>query len=197
RPHRRDAGPPGGGRGPARAVFDGGRDEHVEDQHGAVPGGAVAPAGRPHQPERPDGHGRAGGPVRAARPFGTGVRGQGSGVRGQGSGDSPLPPDSRLLTPANDSRPLTPVSQWRWQDGPVVTALKRGWWVLLDEVNLAEPQILERLNSVLERDPMLVLTEHDHSAFGPGGQPIHPDFRLFATMNPAEYSGRSVLSPAY
>jgi MoxR-like ATPase len=88
-------------------------------------------------------------------------------------------------------------SQWRWQDGPVVMALKRGWWVLLDEVNLAEPQILERLNSVLERDPMLVLTEHDHSAFGPGGRPVHPDFRVFATMNPAEYSGRSVLSPAY
>lgn len=88
-------------------------------------------------------------------------------------------------------------SQWKWQDGPVVLALKRGWWVLLDEVNLAEPQILERLNSVLERDPMLVLTEHDHSAFGPGGRPVHPDFRIFATMNPAEYSGRSVLSPAY
>jgi MoxR-like ATPase len=69
--------------------------------------------------------------------------------------------------------------------------------VLLDEVNLAEPQILERLNSVLERDPMLVLTEHDHSAFGPGGRPVHADFRVFATMNPAEYSGRSVLSPAY
>ena len=88
-------------------------------------------------------------------------------------------------------------SQWRWQDGPVVMALKRGWWVLLDEVNLAEPQILERLNSVLERDPMLVLTEHDHSAYGPGGRPVHADFRVFATMNPAEYSGRSVLSPAY
>jgi hypothetical protein len=88
-------------------------------------------------------------------------------------------------------------SQWRWQDGPVARALKRGWWVLLDEVNLAEPQILERLNSVLERDPMLVLTEHDHSAYGPGGRPVHADFRVFATMNPAEYSGRSVLSPAY
>jgi MoxR-like ATPase len=93
--------------------------------------------------------------------------------------------------------PVTGSSSWRWQDGPVVMALKRGWWVLLDEVNLAEPQILERLNSVLERDPMLVLTEHDHSAYGPGGRPVHADFRVFATMNPAEYSGRSVLSPAY
>jgi hypothetical protein len=93
--------------------------------------------------------------------------------------------------------PSTTRSQWRWQDGPVLMALKRGWWVLLDEVNLAEPQILERLNSVLERDPMLVLTEHDHSAYGPGGRPVHADFRVFATMNPAEYAGRSVLSPAY
>ena len=86
---------------------------------------------------------------------------------------------------------------WRWQDGPIVEALRHGWWVILDEVNLAEPQILERLNSVLERDPALVLTEYDHRVLGPGGEPIHAEFRIFATMNPAEYAGRSVLSPAY
>lgn len=86
---------------------------------------------------------------------------------------------------------------WRWQDGPIVEALRHGWWVILDEVNLAEPQILERLNSVLEREPALVLTEYDHRVLGPGGEPIHGDFRIFATMNPAEYAGRSLLSPAY
>ena len=84
-------------------------------------------------------------------------------------------------------------SLWRWQDGLVVQAMKAGWWVLLDEVNLAEPQILERLNSVLEADPSLILTEHENEPVAP----IHPRFRLFATMNPAEYAGRSVLSPAY
>jgi hypothetical protein len=88
-------------------------------------------------------------------------------------------------------------SFWRWQDGLVVQALKQGWWVLLDEVNLAEPQILERLNSVLEREPSLVLTEYDNSALGVPERPVHADFRIFATMNPAEYVGRSVLSPAY
>jgi hypothetical protein len=86
---------------------------------------------------------------------------------------------------------------WRWQDGLVVQAMKKGWWLLLDEVNLAEPQILERMNSVLEQDPFLVLTEHDNSVVGWGGTPVHPGFRIFATMNPAEYAGRSVLSPAY
>jgi MoxR-like ATPase len=89
------------------------------------------------------------------------------------------------------------VHPWRWQDGLVVTAMKRGWWVILDELNLAEPQILERLNPVLEPFPSIVLTEHDNSVIGMGGDPVHPSFRVFATMNPAEYAGRSALSPAY
>lgn len=86
---------------------------------------------------------------------------------------------------------------WRWQDGGIVQAMKHGYWVILDEVNLAEPQILERLNSLLEFQPSFVLTEYDNSRFGKGGARIHPDFRIFATMNPAEYAGRSAMSPAY
>jgi MoxR-like ATPase len=87
---------------------------------------------------------------------------------------------------------------WRFQEGLIPQAMRKGWWVILDEVNLAEPPVLERLNSVLEREPTLVLTEGPGTRFGPGGEvPVHPDFRIFATMNPAEYQGRSVLSPAY
>lgn len=86
---------------------------------------------------------------------------------------------------------------WRWQDGLVIEAMKRGWWVVLDELNLAEPQILERLNSVLERVPSIIMTEYDNSQIGPGGVAVHPRFRMFGTMNPAEYAGRSPLSPAY
>ena len=88
-------------------------------------------------------------------------------------------------------------AQWAWQDGVLLEALRHGWWVILDELNLAEPAILERLNSLLERDPSLLVTEHDNRVFGPGGEPIHPEFRIFGTMNPAEYAGRNVLSPAY
>lgn len=87
---------------------------------------------------------------------------------------------------------------WRFMEGLVPQAMRRGWWVILDEVNLAEPPVLERLNSVLEREPTLVLTEGPGTRFGAGGDvAVHPDFRIFATMNPAEYQGRSVLSPAY
>lgn len=91
-----------------------------------------------------------------------------------------------------------PLAQWRFQEGWLLKALRHGHWLLLDEINLAEPQVLERLNSVLETPRSLVLTEGDGTIFGPGGDlPIDPAFRLFATSNPAEYAGRSVLSPAF
>lgn len=100
-----------------------------------------------------------------------------------------------ILIAAQEGLPLT---TWRFQEGYIPQALRFGWWVLLDELNLAEPQIVERLNSVLEREPSLVLTEGEGTRFGPQGEvPVHPDFRIFATMNPATYVGRTPLSPAF
>lgn len=91
-----------------------------------------------------------------------------------------------------------PIVAWRFQEGYIPQAMRNGWWVLLDEINLAEPQILERLNPVLEQPSSLVLTEENGAVFGPGGQvEVSGHFRLFASMNPAEYAGRSVLSPAF
>ena len=31
-----------------------------------------------------------------------------------------------------------------------MNALKKGWWVLLDEINLAPPELLESLNGLVE-----------------------------------------------
>ncbi len=85
----------------------------------------------------------------------------------------------------------TPGGGFHWQDGAAVRAVTNGWWLVLDELNLAPPQVVERLNSLLERPATLTLSEHDHRALRP-----HPSFRLFATMNPGDYAGRSSLSPA-
>ncbi|MBM64970.1 MAG: hypothetical protein CMH55_01895 [Myxococcales bacterium] len=88
--------------------------------------------------------------------------------------------------------------QWGFLEGAVPRALREGHWVILDEVNLAEAQVLERLNPVLENPPTMVLTEGHGTRFGGGGGvPVHGDFRMFATMNPASYAGRTALSPAY
>jgi MoxR-like ATPase len=90
------------------------------------------------------------------------------------------------------------ATNWALQLGSLPKALGHGLWLLLDEVNLAEPQVLERLNATLEKPRGLVLTEGDGRIYGPGGDvPVHPQFRIFATMNPAEYAGRSVLSAAF
>ena len=55
---------------------------------------------------------------------------------------------------------------WCFAEGLVPQAMRHGWWVILDEVNLAEPAVLERLNPVLERTPTLVLTEGPGTRFG-------------------------------
>jgi len=90
------------------------------------------------------------------------------------------------------------IPEWRWQDGKVPLAMKTGAWLILDEMNLAEPQILERLNSLLERYPSLTLSEHAGETIRPGGDfETHDRFRFFATMNPASYEGRKKLSAAF
>ncbi|PAA74446.1 hypothetical protein BOX15_Mlig003637g1, partial [Macrostomum lignano] len=72
-------------------------------------------------------------------------------------------------------------------EGALVEAIRSGHWVLLDEINLATPETLECLSGLLDRpDGSLVLTERGDS------QPVprHPDFRLFACMNPATDAGK-------
>lgn len=41
-----------------------------------------------------------------------------------------------------------------------VDAVRLGHWVLLDNVNSAPPEVVERINSVLEEDPSLNIHEH-------------------------------------
>ncbi|OQR67775.1 midasin-like, partial [Tropilaelaps mercedesae] len=40
--------------------------------------------------------------------------------------------------------------RFQWRDGPLLRALKRGDWVLLDELNLASQSVLEGLNACLD-----------------------------------------------
>lgn len=81
-----------------------------------------------------------------------------------------------------------------WQDGPVVQAMREGHVILLDEANLADPAVLERLNSLLEPGRSLTLAEKG----GSGGEVVvaHDKFRLVATMNPGGDFGKRELSPA-
>ncbi|VVB16038.1 unnamed protein product [Arabis nemorensis] len=72
-------------------------------------------------------------------------------------------------------------------EGTFVTVLREGHWVLLDEVNLAPPEILGRLIGVLEgvRGSLCLAERGDVM-----GIPRHSNFRLFACMNPATDAGK-------
>ena len=84
---------------------------------------------------------------------------------------------------------------FEWQDGALVTAMKNGDILLIDEISLAEDAVLERLNSVLEPGRTLFLAER-----GGDNQDnvivAHPRFRVVATMNPGGDFGKKELSPA-
>jgi midasin (ATPase involved in ribosome maturation) len=78
-----------------------------------------------------------------------------------------------------------------WVDGVLVSAMQAGDWILLDEINACLPEIAFCLHSLLDDDRMVVLMEYDGRIVRP-----HPDFRLFASMNPSEegrYSGTKTL----
>jgi len=42
------------------------------------------------------------------------------------------------------------AGDFAWADGPLLTALRSGAWVLLDELNLAPQAVLEGLNALLD-----------------------------------------------
>lgn len=64
-----------------------------------------------------------------------------------------------------------------FQKGPLEKAMEEGSWLLLDEINLASSDLLELITPVL--------LSHSSNC--------HPDFRLFAAMNPAGDAGKTDL----
>ncbi|EED93530.1 predicted protein, partial [Thalassiosira pseudonana CCMP1335] len=79
-----------------------------------------------------------------------------------------------------------------FQEGILVQALRKGHWVILDELNLAPSEVLEALNRLLDDNRELYLPEINETV-----KP-HKNFRLFATQNPAgAYGGRKPLSRAF
>lgn len=78
-----------------------------------------------------------------------------------------------------------------WMDGPIVEAMKKGAIFLMDEISLADDAVLERINSVLETERSITLTEKN------GAQIFAADsFRFVATMNPGGDYGKKELSTA-
>lgn len=87
----------------------------------------------------------------------------------------------------------------KWVDGAVSEAVERGQWLVLENISEGQPQTLERLNPVLEKPSQWTKTENDEVK----ATPIHPNFRVLATMVPPQSGLQNVtiqtsteLSPA-
>ena len=68
-------------------------------------------------------------------------------------------------------------SETQFAYGLVPLAMKRGYWLLLDEIDYAEPEHTSVLQAVLEGKP-LVITSNEGEMVTP-----NPSFRIFATGN--------------
>ncbi|XP_014485932.1 PREDICTED: midasin [Dinoponera quadriceps] len=79
-----------------------------------------------------------------------------------------------------------------FKEGALVDAMRKGHWIILDELNLAPSDVLEALNRVLDDNRELFIPETQQVVRA------HQHFMLFATQNPPGiYGGRKVLSRAF
>ncbi|XP_044727018.1 midasin-like, partial [Chrysoperla carnea] len=79
-----------------------------------------------------------------------------------------------------------------FREGILVEAMRQGFWIILDELNLAPSDVLEALNRVLDDNRELYIPETQETV------KAHPNFMLFATQNPPGlYGGRKILSRAF
>lgn len=70
--------------------------------------------------------------------------------------------------------------------------MRKGYWLILDELNLAPTDVLEALNRVLDDNRELFVPETQTLI------KAHEKFLLFATQNPpGVYGGRKELSRAF
>ncbi|KAF8827835.1 hypothetical protein HHX47_DHR4000508 [Lentinula edodes] len=75
------------------------------------------------------------------------------------------------------------AGEFAWKDGEFLRALREGWWVLLDEMNLAPQAVLEGLNAVLDHRGSVYIPELGRTFIK------HPAFRIFAAQNPLSQGG--------
>ncbi|KAK6297294.1 hypothetical protein J4Q44_G00318770 [Coregonus suidteri] len=79
-----------------------------------------------------------------------------------------------------------------FKEGVLIDAMRKGYWIILDELNLAPTDVLEALNRLLDDNRELFVAETQEVV------KAHPRFMLFATQNPPGfYGGRKVLSRAF
>ncbi|NLK26420.1 MAG: MoxR family ATPase [Euryarchaeota archaeon] len=83
----------------------------------------------------------------------------------------------------------TEDGHFHWQDGMITQAIREGCWLILDEINALEADILFSLHGLIDEGKLSVANNSEIVT-------AHPGFRLFATMNPSRYFATKPLNQA-
>lgn len=78
--------------------------------------------------------------------------------------------------------------EFAWQDGIITKAVRNGYCVILEELNFARPGVLGKLNSLLDENRQIDLSNGEIVR-------AHPNFRIIATCNIA-YEGTNRFNKA-
>jgi len=94
-----------------------------------------------------------------------------------------------------------------WADGSLVRAMREGWWIIIDEIDNADANVMCSMNTVTEPLNTKVKNTRDLILKENEGELIiaHPNFRIMATANTAGcmeeyrhlYPGRNKLDLAF
>ena len=80
------------------------------------------------------------------------------------------------------------MASFSWQDGPFLSALKLGHWILLDELNLATQSVLEGLNAALDHRGEIYIPELNRT-FYISNEGSKNNSKVFACQNPPRDGG--------
>ncbi|CAK9179916.1 unnamed protein product [Ilex paraguariensis] len=76
-------------------------------------------------------------------------------------------------------------AKFEWVAGLLIKAIENGEWIVLENANLCNPTVLDRINSLVEQSGSITLNE----CGSVDGKPVvlhpHPRFRMFLTVNPS------------
>ncbi|MBW3011363.1 MoxR family ATPase [Candidatus Woesearchaeota archaeon] len=78
-----------------------------------------------------------------------------------------------VVQPGEDGK-----TQVVWVDGILVTAMKKGWWIVVEEANFMPEELASVFYSVMDDRRNIILDEHENESIV-----AHPEFRMFMTAN--------------
>jgi MoxR-like ATPase len=77
------------------------------------------------------------------------------------------------------------AGRFEWVDGPLLRAVKEGQWIVLQNANLCNPAVLDRLNSLTEMNGSITLSERGLVNGEVQVLRPHTNFRIIMTIDPA------------